>query len=184
MAELPAVPVPDRPLPGVYLAGPDVFFPDIAARAAVQKALCGELGLRPLHPVDQPELQAETIYRHNLALIREAAGVVANLDPFRGAEVDSGTAFEVGYAIALGKPVVAYFSVNEDWRQRVERCQGPLHFDPSRAVWCDADGNLVENFGLPANLMLAIPCTVVVGDAGTALRRLRDLLQPGCSGCE
>lgn len=179
MADARGVVSSDAGFPGVYLAGPDVFFPDIAARAAAQKALCSELGLRPLHPVDQPELQAATIYRHNLALIREAAGVVANLDPFRGAEVDSGTAFEVGYAIALGKPVVAYVSLDEDWRQRVERCLGPLHFDRLRGVWCDARGDLVENFGLRANLMLAIPCEVVVGDAGTALRRLRELLQVG-----
>ena len=165
-------------LPGVYLAGPDVFFPDIDARALAQKALCRELGLRPLHPVDQPELRAETIFRNNLALLREAAGVVANLDPFRGAEVDSGTAFEVGYAVALGKPVVGYVTADEDLRRRVERLQGPLWRDPVRGVWCDGRGDLVEDFGLRANLMLAVSCEIVVGDAATALRRLCERLAP------
>ncbi|WP_416367503.1 nucleoside 2-deoxyribosyltransferase [Variovorax paradoxus] len=34
--------------------------------------------------------------------------MIANLEPFRGAEPDFGTVFEVGGATALGLPVVAY----------------------------------------------------------------------------
>ncbi|KAG0771625.1 hypothetical protein G6F22_016323 [Rhizopus arrhizus] len=51
---------------------------------------------------------AQWIYRENVALIRRADMVMANLNAFRGAEPDSGTAFEVGYAIACGKPVWGY----------------------------------------------------------------------------
>ena len=42
----------------------------------------------------------------NLEAIRAADFVMANLNDFRGpGEPDSGTAFEVGFAAALGKPV-------------------------------------------------------------------------------
>ena len=31
----------------------------------------------------------------------------------------------------------------------------------------------LEEFGLPLNLMLAVPCVIVIGDADAALQRLR-----------
>lgn len=164
-------------LPSVYLAGPDVFFPDVAARAAAQKALCAELGWQALHPVDQPVLQAATIYENNLQLLRQADVVLANLQAFRGPEVDSGTAFEVGFAVALGKPVLAYVPQAESWLERVGRCYGPV----SRGVdglWRDQAGCLVEDFSLPLNLMLGVACTVVVADWQGALRYLAQHYSP------
>lgn len=158
----------------VYIAGPDVFFPDIADRAAAQKALCVSLGLEALHPVDQPTLTACHIYENNVALIHCADGVVANLNPFRGAEVDSGTAFEVGYATALGKPVVGYVSAAGDLRARVS-AWGPVTRGED-GLWRDAAGCLVEDFGLPVNLMLGVGATVIVGDFVAALRMLQSRL--------
>lgn len=97
--------------PRVYLAGPDVFRPDAAQHFAVLKAVCNTLGLEALSPFDESvtaDTSPHTIYAANMALLRSADGVVANLAPFRGAEPDSGTVFEVGVAAALGLPVVAY----------------------------------------------------------------------------
>jgi len=50
---------------------------------------------------------------------------------------------------------------------------GPLVYDDDHDVWRDADRNLVEDFGLPVNLMLAIPSIMVVGDLADALQVLR-----------
>jgi len=55
------------------------------------------------------------IFRQCLAGVREADVVVAVLD---GADADSGTAFEVGYAYALGKTVVG---VRTDYREQQEQ---------------------------------------------------------------
>lgn len=57
----------------------------------------------PLRDVALQELNAATGAR-NAALIARASAVLAVLD---GAELDSGTAAEVGYAAALERPVVA-----------------------------------------------------------------------------
>lgn len=43
--------------------------------------------------------------RNNANAIKESSGLVAVLD---GVDVDSGTASEIGYAAALGKPVLGY----------------------------------------------------------------------------
>lgn len=162
-----------RHMKKIYLAGPDVFFPDIAERAEIHKKLCRDMGFEPLHPVDQPILQAQAIYHSNIALLDKADAIAANLNAFRGAEVDSGTAFEVGYAIALNKPVVAYIEKRTTVRAQVAAQVGPLVHDDDHDVWRDADHNLVEDFGLPVNLMLAVPSIIVVGDLADALQALR-----------
>ncbi|CAA2105974.1 nucleoside 2-deoxyribosyltransferase [Variovorax paradoxus] len=97
--------------PRVYLAGPDVFRPDAEQHFAVMAAACETLGLEALSPFDASitaSIPPHAIYEANMAMIRSAHGVVANLEAFRGAGPDSGTAFEVGAAVALGLPVVAY----------------------------------------------------------------------------
>jgi nucleoside 2-deoxyribosyltransferase len=78
--------------------------------------LCNEairLHLVPLAPIDNnlpPAMQgvqlAKHIFTSNVAKLSEADGVIANFAPFRGHEPDSGTVFEVGFAIARGIPVV------------------------------------------------------------------------------
>ena len=84
----------------IYLAGPDVFRPDVAEWANSVRDLCRRYGFEALLPVDHNETTPEKIYQSNIDLIRKAQIVVANLDPFRGPEPDSGTAFELGYALA------------------------------------------------------------------------------------
>ena len=101
----------------LYLAGFDVFREDSIDYGKRLKALCRCYGFDGLYPLDNAapaDLQgpalATWIYQANVALIQRADAVMANVNPFRGAEPDSGTAFEMGYAVALGKPVWAYVS--------------------------------------------------------------------------
>lgn len=155
----------------IYLAGPDVFYPDAARLADEHKTLCRQYGFEPLHPIDQPTLTSKHIFETNIELLRRADAMVVNLNPFRGAEVDSGTAFEVGFAVALGIPVVAYIVSSECLKDRVGRLFGPL--TEQGGVWRDRDGNLVENFERPVNLMLAESSLIVVGGLEDALQALR-----------
>lgn len=152
-------------LPSIYLAGPDVFRPDAAERYARMERLCAGLGLLGLRPSDGvadgaagcagADL-AQRIYEGNVALIRRCDAVVANLAPFRGhVEPDSGTVFEVGVAIALGKPVAAYLPQSTlSYAERVAR-HFPTRTDAAGTLWDDAHGTWVEGFGEPLNLMLS-----------------------------
>jgi nucleoside 2-deoxyribosyltransferase len=132
----------------VYLAGPDVFFRDAAEIFAAHRRVCATHGLDALVPVDTPKATAEAIFKGNVALIDAAAGVIANVVPFRGPHCDVGTAWEMAYATARGKPVFAYSS---DPRPLVARISGV------GADGRDADGHLAEDFGLAENLMIAVP---------------------------
>ncbi len=151
----------------LYLAGPDIFRPDAIAWAEQARAMCRARGFEPLVPIDTDEREPERILAANLAMIRRAQVVVANLDPFRGAEPDSGTCFELGYAGALGKKLVGYVGSVSTVRERVAAHEGR----PSAGV--DARGWAIEDFGLPVNLMLACSMRIVGGGLEAALDSLR-----------
>ena len=158
-------------MPAVYLAGPEVFFPDVEAVAARLKALCAARGLVGLFPTDAERPShagistARAIYLGNVALIDRSDAVIADISPFRGAGMDPGTAWEIGYAIARGLPVFAY---SHDLRPYAERV-GPAGHGPRGPI--DADGLLVEDFGLVENLMITESVVAVDGDAEAAIAR-------------
>lgn len=157
----------------VYLAGFDVFLPDAVAHGQRLKALCATYGFDGLFPLDNavpPDLSgpalAQWIYRENVALIRRADMVMANLNTFRGAEPDSGTAFEVGYAIACGKPVWGYTS---QAGSLIDQVAVGAAADDGASRMVDAEGYTVEDFSLNLNLMLACSARIVVGKASDCL---------------
>ncbi|WP_265942779.1 nucleoside 2-deoxyribosyltransferase [Dechloromonas sp. A34] len=153
----------------LYLAGPDVFRPDALAWADEARQLCQAAGHDALIPLDGVETTAPGIYHANIDLIRSADAVLANLNPFRGCEPDSGTCVEVGFALALGKPVIGYLARDETTTARVERISGTaLEWRNGRPL--DQAGLYVEDFGLPLNLMLAVPTRIVVGGLSEALQ--------------
>lgn len=159
----------------IYLAGFDVFRSDALEYGKRLSRACAQRGLVGLYPLDNTAPQGLTahdtaawIYRSNIALIERADAVMANLNPFRGHEPDSGTAFEVGYAVARGKPVWGYLDDTRDIVSRV--AVGRDACLPDRSI--DATGMTVEDFGLPVNLMLACSVTWVQGDALECLDRI------------
>ena len=165
------------PIRRLYLAGPDVFRPDAAAHGRRLVALCAEHGFEGVFPLNEalpqqlptPQAVAAHIYRANIAHIERCDAVVANLDFFRGPEPDSGTCFEVGYAVARGKPVVGYLPEEGSYAGRIRR----RHPQAVGEGGHDTQGWELEEFGLPLNLMLAVPCRIVVGDLRAALAALR-----------
>jgi len=160
--------VPASRLMRIYIAGHDIFRADAAIWAESVRDLLDRHGHQALIPLDGDEVTAHGIYHANIRMILSADGVLANLNPFRGDEPDSGTCFEVGFAIAWGLPVIGYLS---DGRRQIDKVGAGEGERP-----LDANGLLVENFGLPLNLMLAIPCRIVVGDLRAAVAELSTLI--------
>ena len=156
----------------LYIAGPDVFRPDALQWADQVRALCGVAGHQALIPLDGGQTTAVGIYRNNLRLIGEADALLANLNPFRGVEPDSGTCVEIGYALALGKPVIGYADTLVPLRDRLPAV------DAGADGRCrDAAGWAVEDFGLSLNLMLSVPVRVEQGGIEAALQAVAGLQQ-------
>ena len=169
--------------PRIYLAGPDVFSRDADAVFHHLVAHCDRLGLHGLPPSDgdlaadlrfTDEERAQRIFEGNVRLIRSADGLIANLAPFRGHEPDSGTVFEVGFATALGKPVVAYGVAPGTYAERV--CATvDCDVDAAGAIRERACGTMVEGLGQRLNLMLT-RSTEIADSAEAALSRLAELV--------
>ena len=166
-------------VPRIYLAGPDVFRPDSVHVFADLKAYCARLGMAGVEPSDggfaagfrgSDEALADRIYAGNIALIQACDGVLANLVPFRGLEPDSGTVFEVGYAVALGKPVVAYGVPPGTYAERVG-AHTPCAPDAAGTLRETASGLMVEGLGQRLNLMLTRSAGIA-DSAEAALQRL------------
>ncbi|MCU7940246.1 MAG: nucleoside 2-deoxyribosyltransferase [gamma proteobacterium symbiont of Bathyaustriella thionipta] len=158
----------------VYLACPDVFYPDSKERRDKLLKLCNDNGFIGVYPGDNdidPPI-ATTIREANIEMIKNADCILANLSPFRGFEPDSGTAFEVGFATALGKIVVGYSS---DTRAMIERLKEYQSLSGEQVT--DKDGLLVENFGLPNNLMFGH--IVLASTPEEAILRLKSITQSG-----
>lgn len=162
--------------PRIYLAGPDVFRLDAAEHMQRLVLACEKMGLEALPPSDgMPPItaigkEAQYIFETNMAKLSVADGVIANLEPFRGAEPDSGTVFEVGAAVAMGLPVVAY-GVSHTYAARVKQLMKVVR---ANGVLRDPKNYVVEDFDLPLNLMLA--CSVGIEDtAEEALAALAEL---------
>src|SRR5690554_3667169 len=116
----------------IYFAGPDVFKPGYAEHCERIRDWCRRAGVVPLLPSDEglpahlwaepPREIAQWIFESNVQMVKSADGVICHLDPFRGEDVDSGTAFEIGLACAEGLPI---FGVDPDGRSLVDRLAKP-----------------------------------------------------------
>ena len=100
--------------------------------------------------------------------------MLANITPFRGAEIDTGTAFEIGYAVAQGLAVFTYRASSDTVLDTVREHYSPVVLDPATHIWRDRHGALIEDFGLPSNLMVAISTEFVQGSFMDALRAAQD----------
>jgi nucleoside 2-deoxyribosyltransferase len=135
------------------------------------KALCTAHGVTGLFPTDAERpteggvTLARAIYLGNVALIDRSDAVVADISPFRGAGMDPGTAWEIGYAIARGLPVFAYSHDRRPYADRV----GPTGHGPRGPV--DTNGLLIEDFGLVENLMITESVVAVDASAEAAIAR-------------
>jgi nucleoside 2-deoxyribosyltransferase len=142
----------------VYLAGPDVFLPDAADLGERKKAICRAHGFDAYFPLDSTpggsgngggeqvgQKAGLVIFDACVKMMRECHLAIANLTPFRGISMDVGTAVELGFMHALGKPVFGYTNVPDDYHARVA------------AAGVGDDGHLVERFGFFDNLMCEGP---------------------------
>ena len=87
------------------------------------------------------------IFKNNISLIRQCDIIIANLTPFRGACIDDGTAFEIGYGFSQGLKIYGYTThLNKSLIEITHEL-----FDVSK----QPEFTIIENFdNHPVNLMI------------------------------
>ena len=92
----------------IYLAGPNVFKKDAIEDLNKMKEISkkyNQIGNAPIdNEVDFAKVDAATkIFHGNVEMMDMCDVIIANLEPFRGPNVDDGTAFELGYGYSKNK---------------------------------------------------------------------------------
>lgn len=145
----------------IYLAGPEVFLPNAFEILKQNKELCknkGFLGVTPFDgevPIDLPRdtTLARTIFEENCKLIDRVDLIIANCNFFRGACIDDGTAFEIGYGFAKGKEIWGYRNDLIPLHLKTKEVLSVVPHDSGYPI--DKEGYLLnEDFGNSINLML------------------------------
>lgn len=173
----------------IYIAGPDVFSPDWPLIAQHAQKVCSDMGFVAELPIPAQPLTgvgitskgdaktASAIFKSCIQSIGKSDAIVANLTPFRGVEPDSGTVVECAIACALGIPVIGYAAYKIDPNAYLCAFQ-----NPDGSFVSQEDGYLIEQFGLPFNLMVAGVCTdFVIGNIESALHKVEAVFRNGVS---
>lgn len=156
----------------IYIAGPDVFYPTDLDEGKIKVDLCSAYGFEGIYPsfllpknlfTDNytQEKRAKIIKDQCVYGIQEADIIVANLSPFRGYEMDSGTAFELGFASALNKTIYGYTTDPRTYLQRMQEDTKGVYCD-SNNTWRDKSNNVIENVGLVDNCMIGASCKAII----------------------
>jgi nucleoside 2-deoxyribosyltransferase len=173
--------------PRIYLAGPEVFLADAAGVGARKRAICAKFGLVGVFPGDQdspdaslsrPE-QGLAISRAMETLMRGCDAMIVNMTPFHGPSADVGSAYEMGFMRALGRPIFGYSNDPRWFAERVAAFWGGAIRSRRTGENEGPDGMAIEDFDLHDNLMLvggiAAAGGFVIAGATTESERYTDL---------
>jgi nucleoside 2-deoxyribosyltransferase len=133
----------------IYIAGPDVFLFNAKEHFDSIKNLVSSYGHIALVPLDNEIIEgdiSDIIFEKNIKLIDECDVILTNIEPFRGACIDDGTAFEVGYGFANKKIIYGYSLLSSDTVIDHTKKMFDITKQPEYTV--------VEDFGHTVNLML------------------------------
>ena len=155
----------------VYLAGPDVFYPEAKEKLGTKKAILNKHGIHSHTPLDK-EISfagkskqdiANEIAHSNEKIMEDCNIILANLENWHGSpSADVGTAFEMGYMSARFERdpkkvmIVGYYpnGIQKKFSTRVvdKLCDGKQITQDG--ILIDPSGYEIEDFDLLDNLML------------------------------
>ena len=147
----------------IYLAGPEVFLATARDIGARKRAICERHGLVGVFPGDEedpcdpalsPAERGLAISRAMERVMRRCDAMIVNLTPFRGPSADVGSAYEMGFMRALGRPLFGYSNDGRSFPDRIASFCGAVR-TRTTGEHEDADGMAIEPFALRDNLMLA-----------------------------
>lgn len=101
-----------------------------------------------------PYIEACFSFNRWQSLVRNCDVLVADLSDFHGLEPNNDVAFECGLAFQLGKLCIGFREDNRIMRERIPHGNVEGH---------DMQGNTIENFNLPMNLMFSASMKILEG---------------------
>jgi nucleoside 2-deoxyribosyltransferase len=148
----------------VYLAGPEVFLVNALEIGVRNRAICERRGLVGVFPGDEgdgcdpalpPPERGFAISRAIERIMQGYDAMIVTLTPIRGPSANVGSAYEMGFMRALGRPIFADSNDDRSFIDRVAAfCSGDVRLRPT-GEHEDPDGMAIEPFARHDNLILA-----------------------------
>lgn len=155
----------------IYIAGPDVFYPDALAIGDAKREICRKHGFEGIFPLDllpvdlftakySHKEQAKIIQKACIEGIRACDILVANMTPFRGASMDIGTGVELGAAYMINKPVFGYSMNAHSYLEKVQSMDSNVTSDGQ--CFFDGKGQIIEDMDAIDNCMTTESCRIIM----------------------
>ena len=168
-----------RPL--VYLAVFERYDQDAEEKIARMKALCDQYGFDAVSPLDSapgvhmeetdnPYMWAMYQFDNWQQHVRNCDIIIANLNDYRGYEVNNDVAFECGMGFQLHKKLYGYM-------ENADICINKIPHLGAEKEYRDHTGSNVENFNYPANLMFGSSMKIFEGKFEEIIAKVAEDLQ-------
>ena len=140
------------------------------------KELCAEYGYEAISPLDpapgvtdtdseNPYMKAMNLFDRFQQHVRNCDMIVANLNDYRGYEINNDVAFECGMGFELGKKLYGYMDNTDKLINRIPSLGKDREYR-------DQTGSNVEDFDYPANLMFGSSMKIFEGKFEAILEKI------------
>lgn len=175
-----------RPL--IYLAGTERYQEDAEEIFRRKKEICAAYGLEAVSPVDwaagvkeietsNPYVWAYNKFDNYQQHVRNCDVIVADLNDYRGFEVNNDVGFECGMGFQLGKKLYGYMGDTSPLVERIPHLGEEKEFR-------DHTGSNVENFDYPANLMFSCSMKILEGNFESVIETIAKELKAKSFNCK
>lgn len=158
----------DKKRPLIYLAGFERYDSNGEEVFARMKEICEKYGYEAISPLDRapgvqetssenPYMKAMNLFDRFQQHVRNCDLIIANLNDYRGYEINNDVAFECGMGFELGKKLYGYMDNADKLINRIP------HLGQDKE-YRDQTGSNVEDFDYPANLMFGSSMDIFEGD--------------------
>ena len=171
----------DKPI--VYLSGIERYQENAHEVFSKMKEICEKYGFIVYTPVDWApgvkKLKTDNLYKWAANLfdnyqqqVRKCDVIIANLNDYRGYEVNNEVGFECGMAFKLGKKLYGYMDNAAPLIEKRPHLGEEKEFR-------DHTGSNVENFNYPANLMFGSSMKIFEGKFEEIISKVAEDLKKG-----
>ncbi len=142
----------------MFITGPQKYYPNGLKELKMMKAYAEMYGFEVINDFSYIENGFRDYEHIDRNFLDDCDVVVADVNPFRGGEPESGTVFDMGVAYSKSKKIYSH----------VKDLRNVVHKYPY--AYFDEEGNIIDEMGLifragptPGNLMYMVPSKMIEG---------------------
>lgn len=168
--------VTEKDSPLIYLSGFERYEEDGKVILDKMKEICKKYGYEAVSPLDfapgvekiesdNPYIWAANVFDNCQQHVRNCDIIIADLNDFRGYEINNDVGFECGMGFQLGKKLYGYMDNTDKLIHKIPHTGQEMGYR-------DQTGSNVEDFDYPANLMFSCSMKIFEGSFETVIEKI------------